>query len=58
MYNGCEFVIAYYDEKDTVLGANVTLVKLVIRQQFYMYVLCSRHNTRPVIRLIISEISR
>jgi len=51
-------VIAYYDEKDTVLGANVTLVKLVIRQQFYMYVLCSRHNTRPVIRLIISEISR
>ena len=30
MYNGCEFVIAYYDEKDINLGANVRLVKLVI----------------------------
>ena len=35
MYNECEFVIAYYDEKDIVLGANVRLVKLVIRLQFY-----------------------
>jgi len=38
MYNGREFVIAYYDEKDIVLGANVRLVKLIIRLQFYMYV--------------------
>jgi len=37
IYNECEFVIAYYDEKDIVLGANVRLVKLVIRLQFYMY---------------------
>jgi len=59
MYNECELVIAYYDEKDIVLGDNVRLVKLVIRLQFYnMYVLCSRHNTWPVIRLIIREISR
>ena len=36
MYNECEFVIAYYDKKDIVLGANVRLVKLVIRLQFYM----------------------
>jgi len=35
MYNECGFVIAYYDEKDIVLGANVRLVKLVIRLQFY-----------------------
>jgi len=31
MYNECEFVIAYYDEKYMVLDANVRLVKLVIR---------------------------
>jgi len=38
MYNECEFVIAYYDEKDIDLDANVRLVKLVIRLQlFYMY---------------------
>jgi len=37
--NECEFVIAHYDEKDIVLGANVRLVKLVIRLQFYMYVI-------------------
>ena len=34
MYNECEFVIAYYGEKDIVLGANVRLVKLVIRLHF------------------------
>jgi len=28
MYNECEFVIAYYDEKDVVLVANAILVKL------------------------------
>jgi len=56
MYNECEFVIAYYNEKDIVLGANVKLVRLVIRLQFYM--LCSRHNTWLVIRLIIREISQ
>jgi len=45
MYNGCEFVIAYYDEKDIVLGANVRLVKLVIRLQLYnMYVLGIIHG--------------
>ena len=37
-YNECEFVIAYYGEKDIVLDANVRLVKLVKRLQFYMYV--------------------
>ena len=52
MYNEYEFVIAYYDEKDIVLGANVRLVKLIIRLQF-----SSRRNTRPVFRLIICEIS-
>jgi len=30
MYNKCEFVLAYYYEKDIILGANVRLVKLVI----------------------------
>jgi len=45
MYNGCEFVIAYYDEKDINLGANVRLVKLVIRLQFYnMYVVGIIHG--------------
>ena len=38
MYNECESMIAYYDEKDIVLGANVRLVKLVMRLQFCMYV--------------------
>jgi len=32
MNNKCEFVIAYYDEKNIVLGANVRLVKLLNRQ--------------------------
>ena len=45
MYNECEFVIAYYGEKDIVLGANVRLVKLVIRLQFYnMYVVGIIHG--------------
>ena len=44
MYNECEFVIAYYDEKDIVLGANVRLVKLVIRLQFYVYVVGIIHG--------------
>ena len=55
MYNECEFVIAYYDEKDIAVGANVRLVKLVCKAAI-LYV-CSRHDTRPV-RLIIREISR
>jgi len=38
MYNECEFVLAYYDEKDIVSDANVRLVKLVIRLQFICYV--------------------
>jgi len=58
MYNECEFVIAYYDEKDIVLGANVRLVKLVIRLQFYMYVVGIIHGWSTVIRLIIREIYR
>ena len=38
-------MIAYYDEKDIVLGANVRLVKLVIRLQLYnMYVLGIIHG--------------
>jgi len=44
MYNECEFVIAYYDEKDIVVGANVRLVKLVIRLQFYMCVVGIIHG--------------
>ena len=45
MYNECELVIAYYDEKDIVLGDNVRLVKLVIRLQFYnMYVVGIIHG--------------
>jgi len=44
MYNECEFVIAYYEEKDIVLGANVRLLKLVIRLQFYMCVVGIIHG--------------
>jgi len=44
MYNECEFVIAYYNEKDIVLGANVRLVKLVMRLQFYMCVVGIIHD--------------
>jgi len=44
MYNECEFVIAYYHEEDIVLGANIRLVKLVIRLQFYMYVVGIIHG--------------
>jgi len=48
MYNECEFVIAYYDKKDIVLGANVRLVKLVIRLQFYVYVVGIIHGRSSV----------
>jgi len=44
MYNECEFVIAYHDKKDIVLGANIRLVKLVIRLQFYMCVVGIIHS--------------
>jgi len=44
MNNECEFVLAYYDVKDIVLGANVRLVKLVIRLRFYMCVVGIIHG--------------
>jgi len=57
MYNECEFVIAHYDEKDIVLGANVRLVKLVIRLQFYMYVVGIIHG-RPLDWLFVKFLGK
>ena len=52
MYNECEFVIAYYDEKDIVVGANVRLVKLVIRLQFHMYVVGIIHGRSLFVKFL------
>jgi len=54
MYNEREFVIAYYEEKDIILGAKISEIS---HKTAILYV-CSRHNTRPVTRLIIRKISR